>query len=308
MAQPKTPQITTTDLRTEVPAGWAVTGLSAPKFDGVNFFRTVTAPQSSVRFQTPTLTFTRLEFQLYSPTEDVTGVVALDGREVGRQTYPAGKFTATAQVGAFAGPGAHGWTVTYQCQGGPCQGLISQYWTQMAFAPPTRTSAIEDAGLGAQRWWGYAPATPLTFQGLGPLLFDGANYARRVLEENFKMGWSTSQALNASLHLVANQPFRVTTRVEGQVVSVQRGDAQVPVSPTVSLVDFASARQLSVKVECLGRQRAEAGCAYLYFPKLAVSTVSPATTDRTLIGAVFTLLLLVLLWRGLGVGRPPQGG
>lgn len=84
-------------------------------------------------------------------------------------------------------------------------------------------TARQGVGLHTERLVLNAPGTPLTVSGTGPLQFDGVNFLRRVTDRDIQLAWPEGKLLNASLYVYAPQPFRVTTRVQGQVVDVQRG-------------------------------------------------------------------------------------
>ncbi|MFC6749941.1 hypothetical protein [Deinococcus aquaticus] len=222
MAAPE-PTVTTVDLRTDVPAGWILAGLSEPKFDGVNYYRVPQADRSTLTFTLDAAQFVELEYQLYSPVMAVTATAVLDGQPLGRRTFPAGKFELPERTGAFVNRGVHKLTMTYLCDHKPCTVPVSQYWTQVRMVQPMPATARQGVGLHTERLVLNAPGTPLTVSGTGPLQFDGVNFLRRVTDRDIQLAWPEGKLLNASLYVYAPQPFRVTTRVQGQVVDVQRG-------------------------------------------------------------------------------------
>ncbi|WP_156039111.1 hypothetical protein [Deinococcus marmoris] len=288
-----------------------LTGLSAPQFDGVNFYRRPTAPFSAVDFIAQGEQFVQLEYQLYSPPSDVTGILKLDGRVLDQTTFPAGQFIPNVVAGAFVSAGAHRFTLDYRCQGQPCAAPISQYWTRLGQLPSGNITARQDAGLGVERWWLNAPASPLKITGTGPLFFDGTSFVRRLTDQSFKLSWTSGEVLNASMLVYGSQSFSVTTRVGNEVLAVQNGAKNRSVSPAVSLVGKKKAQSLTVQVDCLkgvSAGKAEAGtagigsgCAFLYFPQVAVLTDSPATALQTGGAVLAALLVITGLWRWLGL-------
>ncbi|MFK7602292.1 hypothetical protein ACI3L1_08785 [Deinococcus sp. SM5_A1] len=311
-----------------------LTGLSAPQFDGVNFFRRPTAPSSTVDFMAQGQQFVQLEYQLYSPPSDVTGILKLDGRVLDQTTFPAGQFIPNVVAGAFVSAGVHRFTLDYRCQGQPCAVPISQYWTRLGQMPSGNITARQDAGLGVERWWLNAPDSPLEIMGAGPLFFDGTSFVRRLTDPSFKLSWTSGEVLNASMLVYASQPIRVTTRVGNEMLDVQKGSKVRSVSPAVSLVGKGKTRSLTVQVDCLegvsagkggagkagtgtagtgkagtgkaGTGKIEAGtagtgsgCAFLYSPQVAVFTAPPATAAQTGGATLAVLLVITGLWRWL---------
>ncbi|WP_415790913.1 hypothetical protein [Deinococcus saxicola] len=255
--------------------------------------------------------FVQLEYQLYSPTENVTGTLELDGRMLDQTTFPAGQFISHVQAGAFVSAGAHRFTLDYRCRDQPCAAPISQYWTRLGQLPSQGVTARQDAGLGVERWWLNAPDSPLEVTGTGPLFFDGTSFVRRLTDQSFTLSWTTGEALNASMWVYAPQPFRVTTRAGGEVLDVQNGNKSQGVSPTVSLMGQEKAQSLTVQVDCLkgvsagkaktGPAETGSGCAFLYSPQVAVVTALPATAAQTGEAALAALLVITGLWRWLGL-------
>ncbi len=304
------PVLLRTNLTTKVPSEVTLTGLSEPGFDGVNYFRTPTAPVSAVTFDSSTAEFAQLEYQLYSPSEEVTGILKLDGHVLDTTTFPAGQFISNVAAGDFVASGPHRFTLEYRCQDQPCAAPLSQYWTRLGQLPVPTTMARQDAGLGVERWQLYAPDSPLRVTGTGPLFFDGTNFVRRLTDPAFKLSWADGGALNASMWIYAGQPFRVTTRAEGKVLDVQKGNKTRGVSSSVSLAGQNAPRSLTVQVDCLpgtteqkkaGPTETGSGCAFLYFPQMAVLTAPPATAAQSGGAAMAVLLIIAGLWHWLGL-------
>ncbi|CAM3627910.1 hypothetical protein [Deinococcus frigens] len=305
-----------------MPPNVSLAGLSAPRFDGVNFFRTPTAPFSTVDFTARSKQFVQLEYQLYSPSSDVTGILKLNGRVLDQTTFPAGQFIPNVVTGAFVSAGAHRFTLEYRCQAQPCAAPLSQYWTRLGQLPSQGVTARQDAGLGAQRWWLDAPDSPLKITGAGPLFFDGTSFVRRLPEKAFELSWTPGQGevLSASLLIYASQPFRVTTRGGGEVLDVQSGDSSHAVSPAVSVLGQPKTQSLTVEVDCLKRMSAEKGesghaeagqdCAFLYLPQVVVLIANPDYGAQTGGATLAALLVLTGLWRWLRLapGRGAAAG
>lgn len=300
-----------TDLRTAIPTYVIMGGLSSPHFDGVNFFRVPTAPISTISFKSADKQFVQLEYQLYSPAIEVLGVLRLDGRELDHTTFPAGQFIPKVMAGAFISAGPHSFTLEYRCQDQPCDAPLSQYWTRLDQLPYPDSVDRQDAGLGVERWWLNAPDSPLKITGAGPLYFDGTNFVRRLTDQEFELSWPHAKALNASMWIYAPQSFRVTTRIGGEILSVQNGNKSQGVTSAVSLTGKSTSQSLTVRVDCLesgavvggkaGNADGALGCAFLYFPQVAVLTAPPATAVQTGGAAVATLLLIAGLWRWFGL-------
>lgn len=305
------PVLQRTDLTTRVPSQVTLTGLSAPGFDGANYFRTPTSPHSAVTFESGTSEFVQLEYQLYSPSTDVTGILKLDGRVLDTTTFPAGQFISNVVAGDFVAAGPHRFTLEYRCEGQPCAAPPSQYWTRLGQLPVPTAVARQDAGLGVERWQLYAPDSPLRVTGTGPLFFDGTNFVRRLTDPAFELSWADGNALNASMWIYAPQPFRVTTRAEGKVLDVQSGNKTQGVSSSVSLAGRKGIQALTVQIDCgpgktakqgeAGSVEAGSGCAVLYFPQVAVLTAPPATAAQSGGAALAVLLILTVLWHWLGL-------
>lgn len=307
-----------------MPPDVTLAGLSAPRFDGENYFRAPTAPRSRVDFTAQSPQFAQLEYQLYTPSGDVTGVLKLDGRVLDRTTFPAGQFIPNVMAGAFVSAGAHRFTLEYLCGERPCtlprasppgQPLpLRQYWTRLEQLPDQGIAARQDAGLGAERWWLNAPGSPLKITGAGPLYFDGVSFVRRLPDGEAELSWTQGKVLSASMLISAPQPFRVTTRA-GREVAVQSGTALRPVSPAVSLSGQPTVQAVTVQVDCLGGAagntaagpvKTGSGCAFLYAPQVAVLTAPPASGAQVAGASGAALLLILGLWRWLGL-RLGQG-
>lgn len=291
MAEQLKPNVTVYDLTRTAPEELKLTGLSAPKFDGVNYFRQPTGPVSTLRFSTAGSRFVQFEYQLYSPGSTVTVKAALDGAVLDQRTFPAGKFIDNAVWGGFVPAGQHRISLTYSCSPG-CTQPLSQYWTKLTIVEDERVKAHEDTGLGTERLWLNAPASELKISGTGPVSFDGVNYRRPVEEGGFTLSWPEGkQPLNVGFTVFSVQPLRVTTRVGNELISVSRGDGRAQVSPVLSLVGHPKARSVTVEVECLSGGQ---GCASLYFPYVSVLSPAPLTQNLPMASFGAVLLLTVI--------------
>ncbi|TDE85133.1 hypothetical protein [Deinococcus sp. S9] len=284
------------DLRTAVPADWSLTGLSAPQWDGVNYYRAPSAPFSRLTFTTAAPRFVQFRYQLFAPEKAVTGRVFLNGHLLDTFTFPAGKFVNREATG-YTRAGDNTLVVEYLCGSSVCRNVpLRQYWSQVTLAKTSR--ARTDVGLGIERWILDAPGSPLSVQGTGKLLFDNENYFRFVNKREFTLSWPKgTRVLDASFQVSADEPFRVTVRMDGQIVMQKRGDRTTSVAPTLSLVGYPRATSLQVQVDCLSRHQ---DCARLYFTRASVvppEVAAPPTLTTLLVtGGLVLLVLLLLAW------------
>lgn len=290
------PEFNLFDLRTEVPLSWTMSGLSAPRWDGVNYFRSPTASESSLTFPVERPQFMQYRYQVYSPETAVTGRVKLNGEVLDTFVFPAGKFV-TREVSAFVQPGQQRLTVEYRCGGESCSDVpINQYWTQIQSMPTDGILSWEARGLGAGQWRADAPGSPLKLSGTEPLLFDGVNFYRRISQPSFQISWPPEvRPLGVFFYVGSAEPVQVTVKLGDEVLFQQKAAAKVGLSPAISLVDHPDARSLTVKVDC---QSGEAGCANLYFSRLSSLTpVFPLGPGELVgLGALLLVLLLLLGW------------
>lgn len=298
MAEQGQPEIKLYDLTREIPSGVTLSGLSEPKFDGVNYFRQPTG-SSHVGFRVTQPSFVQLEYQLYSPTSAITGRTSLNGQPLGPTTFPAGKFSSNSLLGQFVEPGHHQFTVTYSCTPA-CREPFSQYWTKLRVIEASGQKPVEDVGLGVVRWNQYAPASSLQLQGTGPLGFDGVNFFRVVEARTFQLSWPAgTKVLNASFLVNANQNFKVITRLGQNVLSAKEGTSKRGVYTQVGLIDQDVAGGLNVEVKCL--ESPQKACATLYFPKIGVQSSPPLWQTSVPGAALGAFMLCALAWWGLGL-------
>lgn len=291
-------ELHTVDLRTAVPADWTLTGLSTPRWDGVNYYRATTGPRSRLEFETPDSQFAQLSYQLYSPRGGVTGRVFLNGQVLDTFTFPKDEFVLR-QVSGFTRPGKNVLTIDYLCGHNPCQGTqVRQYWTQLRLVPSE--NARRETGLGVQQWRLDAPQSPLSIRGTSPILFDGVNYFRSVESPIVTLGWPEgTRPLNVTFQVSGTGPFRVTARLDGKVILQKRGDEKTVVRPTLSLTAYPGAKAVQVQVDCLSRSE---NCARLYFTRASVippQVAAPPTLMTLLVAGGLVLLALLLLAWGL---------
>ncbi|MCD0164614.1 hypothetical protein [Deinococcus sp. 12RED42] len=301
MAAPE-PTVTTVDLRTDVPAGWTLAGLSGPKFDGVNYYRVPQADRSTLTFTLDAAQFVELEYQLYSPAQAVTAILRLGDQVIHQRTFAAGRFEPNERAGTFVPAGTHTVSWEYQCEGQPCTAPVSQYWTQVRTVALMPAQARQAVGLHTQRLLLDAPDTPLSITGTSTMRFEGSNFLRYINNPQVKLFWPKGKVLNASLYVHASQPFRVTTTIQGKVVDIQQGNALMGVSPPISLVGFPDANSLTMTVECLGVVSTY-GCAYLQFPQVTLDTTAPVTVPVLGGAALAVVMGLTALWRLLAPVR-----
>lgn len=114
MAAPEA-NIVTVDLRTQVPVGWTLTGLSEPKFDGVNFYRAVIDTQSTLTWHSDRSEFIQIDYQTYSDVERINTLLLVDGHRVSERKFAAGRFEIPESTGFFVPPGRHTLAIRYTC-------------------------------------------------------------------------------------------------------------------------------------------------------------------------------------------------
>lgn len=298
MAEQAKPTVTVYDLTRNVPEGVSLSGLSVPKFDGANYYRQPTAQSSTVGFLTTGTRFVQFEYQLYSPGSAVTGQATLDTAPLGTSSFPAGRFVQNAIQGTFVDAGKHEVSLASTCVPA-CAQPFSQYWTKLTVIEDTRVRAREDTGLGTERLWLNAPGTELKVSGVGPVSFDGFNYRRPIDAPAFTLSWPGGRSpLNVGFTVNSNQPFRVTTKVGNEILSVKRGDARTQVTPSLSLIGHPDARSMTVQVDCLN---GTPGCAGLYFPNVGLRTPPGVSVPPVVTGGL-TLVLLGAAALLLGFG------
>ncbi|MFC5847251.1 hypothetical protein [Deinococcus petrolearius] len=304
MAEQVKPTVTVYDLTRDVPGGVSLSGLSEPKFDGVNYYRQPTDKSSTIGFSTSGTRFVQFEYQLYSPGSAVTGQATLDGASLGTASFPAGRFVQNAIHGTFVDAGKHEVSLASTCTP-TCAQPFSQYWTKLTVIEDVRVRAREDTGLGTERLWLNAPGTELKISGTGPVSFDGVNYRRPIDAPAFTLSWPAGRSpLSVGFTVSSNQPFRVTTKLGDEVLSVKRGDARAQVTPSLSLIGHPDARSVTVQVDCLN---GTTGCAGLYFPNVGLRT-PPAISVLPVVSGGLTLVLLGAAALLLGFGPRPRRG
>lgn len=298
MAEQAKPKVTVYDLTRNVPEGISLSGLSVAKSDGANYYRQSTAPSSTIGFSTTGTRFVQFEYQLYSSGSSVTGRATLDRISLSTVSFPAGRFIQNAVQGTFVDAGKHEVSLTSACVPA-CVQPFNQYWTKLTVIEDMRVKAREDTGLGIERLWLNAPGTELQVSGVGPISFDGVNYRRPIDAPAFILSWPGGRSpLNVAFTINSNQPFRVTTKVGNEILSVKRGDAQTQVAPSISLVGHPDARSVTVQVDCLN---GTPGCAGLYFPNVGLRS-SPTISAPPVVTGGLTLVLLGVAALLLGFG------
>jgi len=292
MAAPES-NIVTVDLRTQVPVGWTLTGLSEPRFDGVNFYRAVIDNQSALTWHSDRSEFIQIDYQIYSDVERINTLLLVDGHRVSARKFAAGRFEIPESTGFFLPPGRHTLAIRYTCSNDACKAPIRQYWTSLRIHEDGKTAWQQQVGVYAQRWSLDAPNSPLTIKGVGGLQFDGLNYVRPIIDKEVSFSWNARKPLNTSIYVAANQDFRVTTVLGGQEVSVKEGSSKQWIKSEASLT-HTGLQSVTFRIECLDNPKTT-NCAYLYFPQVTVLTLpSPHWTDRVVSLCVVMLMIVML--------------
>ena len=288
----ETAKIQKFDFRTEVPVGWTLKGLSAPQWDGANYFRRPVDSESTIAFFSVEPKFVQLEYQLYSPISPVHSVVSLNGKIIGEKTFPQEKFINHYKLGAFLPTGPIVLSIRYECVGASCSKQLRQYATQAFLADLPPDSSRQSIGLGVNRLWLNVPQSLLSMSGTGTVLFDGVHYFREVEDRVLSLSWVKARPLNMSFRVYAPEPFQVTTSVGGRVISVERGDKQNSVAPIVSLVPFPKTRSVELTVKCLGSGQP---CGTIYFPQVSVKPEHSGLTDSGWASLLLLALVIILM-------------
>ncbi|WP_420597406.1 hypothetical protein [Deinococcus sp.] len=298
------PPQTTVDLRTEVPPGWQVSGLSAPKFDGVNFYRTL-QPVSELRFTTSEPRYIWFTHQLFSPEQAVQSRVTLDGQVVAQPVFPAGQFI-TLYPGGFAQAGPHVLRFEQRCAAA-C--TIRQYYAGVKLVAPP--AARREVGLGATRWTLDTVQPALPISGLSGVQFDGNNFFREIntlsaASLNVPVG---QQASELQTYTFSNSgDYRLIWKTAAGQSLTPRLRQDKPFWPKNQLTEQSVAllgkptNKLSVQVECKGGGTA---ClpVRLYWTELTslavpggLSDLSPANLGGSILvfGLLLTLFALLL--------------
>lgn len=298
MAEQTKPTAMVYDLTRNVPEGVSLSGLSVPKFDGANYYRQPTAQTSTIGFSTTGTRFVQFEYQLYSPGSAVTGQATLDTTPLGMFSFPAGRFVQNAIQGAFVDAGKHEVSLASTCVP-VCVQPFSQYWTKLTIIEDARVKAKEDMGLGTERLWLNAPETELNVTGTGSVSFDGANYRRSVDAPTFTLSWPEGRLpLSMGFTVTSKQSFRITVKTGNEILFVGKGDAQTPVTPSISLIGHPNAQSVTVQIDCI---KGGFNCAELYFVSVALRTPLNNTLPP-MIAEGLTLVLLGAVAMLLGFG------
>lgn len=290
------PEQTTTDLSTQIPPGWSLSGFSAPRSDGVNPYR-VPQPVSEIQFSTPGPRYVSFTYQLFSPNQSVQASVTLDGQSLGQFTFPPGKFV-TVLPGGFVGAGKH---VLHFEQGCVSACAINQYYAgiKLVAAPPVRQSV----GLGAARWTLDSVKSPCSSSGLSAAQLDGANLFRSLSDLQaatltLPKGVQASDLRTFSVSDVGAYRLRWTSG-NGQVLPL-RTERTAAFWPKSQLTEQSlplvghPANNLSVQVEC-----AAGGTACLpvrlYWTELTSLAPGPGLGQLSPLKLAGSLLLFLVL-------------
>ncbi len=305
------PKQMATDLSTQIPPGWSASGLSDPRFDGVNVYRAA-QPVSEIRFSTPGPRYVRFTYQLFSPQQAVRGAVTLDGQLLGDFTFPAGQFVS-ALPGGLVGAGPHLLRFEQRCAAA-CP--VHQYHAKvdLVTAPPPRQSA----GLGAVRWRLDSVPSPVLVSGLSATQFDGANLFRSLNDLQAALltlpkGVAISDLRTFSVSDTGEYRLRWKA-VDGPALPL-RTERAAAFWPKRQLTEQSlpmvgrSVNQLSVQVECAAGGKA---ClpVRLYWteltslpPSTSLSGLSPLKLAGVGLALLVLLTVFALLLRLVRLGR-----
>lgn len=266
----------TVNLRTTTPAGWTLAGFSAPRSDGVNPYRVVQRA-TQLQFSTAAPRYARLQLQLFSPTQDITATVKLDGQDLGTFHFPAGKFISF-YPGGLVGAGAHTLSLEQQCAAA-CE--IHQYHAEVQLY--SVEVAQQPVGYHAWRWSLNAPGTALGATGLFPVRYDGATFYRSLAGPQPATITLPKGVRPTNLHYITQADhgsYKLHWFADGQSLTV-RNDLPGEWSPAgqnanqnVPLIGRHVPQQLQVRAECQG---GGTGCFPIRLYWVEVTGMPPAT-------------------------------
>lgn len=301
------PEQITVNLRQQTPEGWTLRGLSAPQWDGVNFFR-IAQPKSEIRFSTPEPRYLRFQYRLDPPQATLTAEVFLDGRFLGRYHFSKEKFEIFYPT-AFVAAGRHVLRLSYSCDDGPCRKPAPQYYTELLIV--SLDVPQKSVGLYAQQFNLNVPRPDWRFVGLSELKFDGVNYFRTLDSSSVAIIIPPQPLSLVDLRYksLSNQGnYRLLWKIDGgperQAVVEQQGLRRVLpekkiVDQYLSLVQPSKVERLQVRAECVGGGDT---CfpIRLYFPRVTVLQEAQGyltlSTQQKLFAATLLMLLLALLF------------
>jgi len=224
--------------------------------------------------------------------------VILNKKEIGKYLFRKGAFDDVIHVGSFTGSQINKLEIEYMCGKPNCLKNVRQYWSKVHVINNTDEKLNEAVGFRVNRVMASDLGSKVNILGAGPIFYDGANYTRKLYGDSGSISWFGMNPLSAGAYIYAPQKFTVRTFVQGKTVAVQQGDKDNGVSVAVSLARFPEARSVSFRVECLGSP-VKTGCAYLYFPQVAVSTAPPVSVGGQLGVVALVMLCLLGLWAWL---------
>lgn len=290
------------NLDQKLPVDWYLMGLSAPASDGANLYRKPTAPRIVLMFETEASQFVQYNANLFTPAGVKGGSARfmLNGHPLSTFSLHSGHYQSQA-VSGFSRVGTNHLVIDFRCEATCPLSTMRQYQTELILARPQTPSF--PVGLGVERWWLDAPGSKLSSTGLGPILFDNANFVRYPVGNTFVLKWPpNTRILDLALRLNADQPFDAVFRVGADVVGKFHGNPSSPVVPTLSLTRFSRARSLEVQLDCA--HSTSTVCARVYFTRVSVippKLAASPSPEQWLLGSFTLLLAIFLIWVLLGL-------
>ncbi|WP_157445399.1 hypothetical protein [Deinococcus actinosclerus] len=299
--------VTTVDLRTDVPTGWNLVGLSDPKFDGINYYREIQGTHAFLEFKLNTPQFVQVEYQLYSRSQGVTSRLFMDGALLQQRRFAKNKLEEKERAGVFVKSGTHTISWDFKCSEEPCDDPLKQYLTQVKLIKRNGQEKSEEVGVHVFKEILDDPQTSLKVSGAGALEFDGINFLRRITSKNMQLSWSDEGAINAVLYVYSPQVFKVTARLKNKVVDIQKNSKSEGALIAISLAQYPQVRTLDIEIDCLGKSNI-GGCAYIYSPYVIFRKVDPISkpelsTIILLVGVILFTLWKFLFFRGSSYGN-----
>ncbi|GGR08755.1 hypothetical protein [Deinococcus ruber] len=281
------------DLTRDVPPGLTLKGLSAPVFDGINYFRRLDPAGGSLSFTLTRPEYLQLNLQPYS-TENVVIDVTLDGRSAAHLQTAAKQFLTSSLV-IPASSGVHALTLSARCGQAICKpDAVAIYWLKLDRL--TSPDPVKQVGWHAVEWRGDAIKSPLSVSGTTRVQFDGVNLYRNTTAP-VKILWNNKSALSLNFETFTPKTLAHSVRVMGNGQTLYRKDVGGGIffNHQVDLKKYPDVHEITLEVTC---KQQICQTAHLYFPRLVISTVTPGQGAAA--NAPLALVLLVVLLAALG--------
>lgn len=290
------------DLTDSTPPHITMQGVGQPHSDGNNKYREIKDTRGfSLSIDTKSKdAFLQLEYQLYSPLQNIIAKTYLDGQFIGKANFQKGQFNQNYKGGYFREKGKHTFIVELECNPSPCKS-IRQYWTKITEVP-SLLPARQQIGFGIDSLTPFSSNTELQINTSYPLQYDGNNIFYGLLSSKEKMPlqikWQQikrANQLSFSLYGNKDSTTRVTINnkeIYSKVLKKEEWD-----SVHINLVPYPSIHSIQIESHCVKdkntQQEADSLCSSLFFPKLSV--FSPQLWWTSSIGGIAVVISGIIL-------------